>query len=383
MTEQQPSRTEQQVPDPSDQTSSGQAPAHDAARRTGILVGIDGSPQASRALAWAVAEGARRQVPVTALYAWVQTWDDDASTNAPETRDEVRAAKQAYAEELVAHATADLTADADVRVLAVHGWPAEEILTHADHLGVEMIVVGRSGLGRMGRFIMGSVSNTVVQKAHVPVTVVAGPGAHAEHETDAHDAHDAPEAHRPHLPRGSAPVYVAASPAAVEAAETLPRVVVGVDGSRASQLALREAAAAAERVGGVLQPVLAWQITSVAPVPTAMGWVPPVEDYQAWAEATLTDACSDAGVVLPSDRVLPTVMHTTPARGVLWLSVGAERVVVGSRGLGGFERLVLGSVSRQVLEAAACPVTVIHAPHQGHDDADPGARAPEAEPALG
>jgi nucleotide-binding universal stress UspA family protein len=298
---------------------------------SGLVVGVDGSTQAERALDWALAEAARRGVALTVVHAWVQTWDDPVGPvpvrSHPDDSEATFAAKQTYVTSLADIAVeraGDGPLPTEVVARQVHGWPAEVLLHVADQLDADMVVVGRSGLGRFGRFLLGSVSSSVVQHASVPVTVVA-------HE--------------------EAPVPV--SP------EARPRVVVGVDGSEHSIAALREAVADVRRLDGVLDVVYAWQITTISPLPSAVGWVPPVDDYEAWAASRLHEAVAAADLDLPADRVHESVVHASPSQGVLDACVGADRVVVGSRGLGGFERLVLGSVSRQVLEAAPCPVTVV------------------------
>lgn len=302
----------------------------------GLVVGIDGSQDAERALAWALAEARRRSTTVTAVHAWVRTWDDPASSPARGHVGEAEGTfevKQAYAQSIL-DAAVERDDGPAVRATArqVHGWPAETLLAVADETDAEMVVVGRSGLGRFGRFLLGSVSSSVVQHATRPVTVVphdtADPGAAAD---------------------------------GVPGDAGAPRVVVGVDGSPASIVALREAAHVARLVDAVVDAVYSWQITTISPLPTAVGWVPPVDEYEEWATATLRDTVAAADLDLPAERVRQVVVHASPSRGVLATAAGAERVVVGSRGLGGFERLVLGSVSRQVLEAAPCPVTVVRA----------------------
>jgi nucleotide-binding universal stress UspA family protein len=309
----------------------------------GLVVGVDGSAQADVALEWALREAARRDTTLVAVYSWVQSWDDGTRGLHPDGAEEVFSAKQTYVQSLLDAAVqrsrdaGHVVGDPDrVTARQVHGWPKEVLLELGKELDVEMVVVGRSGLGRFGRFLLGSVSSSVVQHAHVPVTVVAQEGAPATHGA-AGEAADA----------GSA------------APDEGPRVVVGVDGSDLSIAALREGAAAAERLGGVLQPVYCWQITTISPLPEAWGWIPPVDDYDRWAHTKLLDTVRDARLDLPVERVQPVVVHAPPSPGLLGAAEGAERLVVGARGLGGFERLVLGSVSRQVLEAAPCPVTVV------------------------
>jgi nucleotide-binding universal stress UspA family protein len=300
---------------------------------SGLVVGVDGSTQAERALDWALAEAAGRGVALTAVHAWVQTWDDPVGPvpvrSHPDDSEATFAAKQTYVTSLVDIAVeraGGAPKPTEVVARQVHGWPAEVLLRLADEQDADMVVVGRSGLGRFGRFLLGSVSSSVVQHASVPVTVVA---------------HEAPPVPMP--------------------SDEPPRVVVGVDGSEHSVAALREGAADARRLGAVLDVVYAWQITTLSPLPSAVGWVPPVDDYEAWALSRLREAVTAAELDLPADRIHESVVHASPSRGVLDACVGADRVVVGSRGLGGFERLVLGSVSRQVLEAAPCPVTVVRA----------------------
>ena len=191
-----------------------------------------------------------------------------------------------------------------------------------------MLVLGRRRRGRLGRAVLGSVSTAVVEHAVVPVTVVR---------------HGNPVG----APEDDVP------------AEATPRIVVGVDTSAPSVAALRHACEVAGRTGASIDAVFAWQITTLAPLPGSWGWAPPVDDYEKFASDSLAEAVRSAGVTLPPERLTRRVVHGQAARQLVAAAQGAERLVVGARGLGGFDRLLLGSVSRQVLDFAPCPVTVV------------------------
>ncbi|MFJ6618656.1 universal stress protein [Kitasatospora sp. NPDC091335] len=138
-----------------------------------------------------------------------------------------------------------------------------------------------------------------------------------------------------------------------------PRIVVGVDGSPASEQALRWAIDYAKAVGGAVHAIAAWEY------PAFYGWagqgVPTVETFnpEELAGQTLTEtiakvAGDDAGV-----RITESVMPGNAAQVLLEAAKGAALLVVGSRGLGGFSGVLLGSVSRHLTEHAPCPVVVV------------------------
>jgi nucleotide-binding universal stress UspA family protein len=132
--------------------------------------------------------------------------------------------------------------------------------------------------------------------------------------------------------------------------------VVGVDGSEHSQMALRWAAAAADAAGVPVRAVQSWihprsAVLPVAPVPVSS------EEMDEQAQQAITAIASDA---LGSSAAVTTDVLRGPPAGALLQTVSADSVLVlGSRGLGGFAGLLLGSVSQECVEYASCPVVVV------------------------
>ncbi|MQS15807.1 universal stress protein [Streptomyces kaniharaensis] len=143
----------------------------------------------------------------------------------------------------------------------------------------------------------------------------------------------------------------------------IPRIVVGVDGSPASEHALRWAVDYAKAVGGTVNAIAAWEY------PAFYGGVgmrvPPIEGYnpEELAGKTLAQTVTRVLGDDPGVRISETVMPGNAAQALLDAADGAALVVVGSRGLGGFSRALLGSVSRHLTEHAPCPVVVVRDTH--------------------
>lgn len=142
------------------------------------------------------------------------------------------------------------------------------------------------------------------------------------------------------------------------------RIVVGVDGSPSSLTALRWAVRQAALTGGIVDAVIAWQYLVNYGAYGAYGWAPVTVDeggidFGEIAEKTLADAI--AKTVDPNSAVVvrQRVVQGNPAQALLDMAKGAELLVVGSRGHGGFTGALLGSVGLHCVHHARCPVVVI------------------------
>jgi len=140
-------------------------------------------------------------------------------------------------------------------------------------------------------------------------------------------------------------------------------IVVGVDHSEGAKAALRFALEEATLRQATLRVVHAWQYAYIGATGfegSYPGLGGDIKELRAAAErdldATLQEAIPETGTIEIERRVV----EDRPAAALVEESRGADMLVVGSRGHGGFAGLLLGSVSQQVAHHAACPVVIVH-----------------------
>lgn len=137
-------------------------------------------------------------------------------------------------------------------------------------------------------------------------------------------------------------------------------VIAATDGSEASLRAVQWAAREATLRGAALR------IVSVAAMPPQMSWGDVIlggpETVSAMirkaAEDALSSAAARAAAVEPGLSVHKALLTGPPGSALTGEAEGALMLVTGSRGVGGFAALLLGSVSRYVATHASCPVVV-------------------------
>jgi nucleotide-binding universal stress UspA family protein len=137
------------------------------------------------------------------------------------------------------------------------------------------------------------------------------------------------------------------------------RIVVGVDNSEGSRRALEWAVAEARLRGADVEAVFVWHMPYVASGPFVPTPSIVMDDAEEGAKGVLdrsVDAIDQQGLRRPIER---TLVCDGTVVGLLEAAKGADLLVVGSRGRGGFAGLLLGSVSQEVLHHATCPVVVV------------------------
>lgn len=142
----------------------------------------------------------------------------------------------------------------------------------------------------------------------------------------------------------------------------MDEIVVGVDGSPGSLVALRWAAEEARVHGAKLRAVASWHASAVSSLPAWGVAEPPEVAIEALRDG-LTETLAAEGVGgQGGPEVEGVVVEGHPAGALLEAAEGADLLVVGTRGHGGFAGLVLGSVSQHVVSHATCPVVVVPPP---------------------
>ena len=145
----------------------------------GILVGVDGSDDSRRALAWAMREAAQHHVPLTVMTVHPDPvrpvtgiyWGEHLAPEDSRNLELARASVEQFVDKVADEIGETVP---DITVNAVTGDPAAELIKAS--VGADLLVVGSRGFGEFARLLMGSVSSKVVHHAAGPVAVIRGSG---------------------------------------------------------------------------------------------------------------------------------------------------------------------------------------------------------------
>lgn len=293
-------------------TEAGQrdhGPSGNGRPTTGIVVGMDGSPGALRALDWAGAEAERSGVELTIVGTWVYGGFGGEFLTEEDAQLVV---------ERAAVSAADRHPEVSIKHLLCKESAAHSLIEASK--GADLLVVGSRGFGGFRGLLFGSVGQHCLTHASCSVAIIR---------------------------RGD--------DAQTEGLATNPQtIVVGVDGSDESNMALDWAAIEASRTGALLEVMGSWVF------PGTSGYVfAAVIGIPEAAEQVVGDALTRVARVAPQVVTTGKTSEDPPAVSLVNASGAADLLVVGSRGLGAFRGLLLGSVSQHVATHAHSSVVVV------------------------
>ncbi|MFQ6170501.1 universal stress protein [Oryzobacter sp. R7] len=280
-----------------------------------VVVGVDGSALGAAAVSHAARVASARGLDLVVLHAFAADLPILGFGGGADRAEVDRLAKRLL-DDGVARAHA-VDPSLTVTTLVRDGF-ASQALVDASRTAA-LVVVGAMGHGVLSRASVGAVAMQVVTHARCPVLVVG-------HES---------------------------APAAQEGG----RVVVGVDGSKPSLKALAAAFDEAALRRASLEIVHVWQPRGAAdPTLSAeSSW----SKYEADLEASVERALASRRAERPGVKVGLEVVRGEPGKALVDHSEGAELLVVGSRGSGGFEGLHVGSTALQLMGRSHAPILVV------------------------
>ncbi|CAN5328490.1 universal stress protein [soil metagenome] len=285
-----------------------------------VVIALDGSPHSEHTLGWGLHEASLRGADVVLVRSWTDPRDLVEWSWYPLVDAELDAETTTYLSEKKAVAV-DRYPDLTVTTQSIRG--SEVPVLRDLSASAQLLVVGARG--RAGHVRMGSIAAHLAAHSRCDVAVVRGD------ETSA--------------PGTGAPV------------------VVGVDGSRAS---LAAAEAAAREASMRSAPLLVVHARPTIADPYGRGM--PALTPRAATDVDVNDPTHRAAQAVaarlrtqhPGLEVRVALLDDDPAHALVAASTDAVLVVVGSRGLGAFRGMLLGSVSTDVVRNAASTVLVLH-----------------------
>lgn len=285
-----------------------------------VVAGVDGSPPSLAAAEWAAREAERRQLSLRLVHGHVQT-AFPAGLGYPSLPVDVETPMR-HARAMLSQIAEDVCRahpEVPVQPAFIVGGSAG-VLIEESH-GASLLMVGSRGLGGFTGLLAGSVSTQVAAHAHSPVLVV---------RSDARPGPGAP-------------------------------VVVGIDGSAESGVALEFAFDAASAAGAALTAIYAWQALPTGNLGPTSTWHYDPAEAEREARRLVAEQLAGWSDQYPGVAVESRpVLSLNPAQTLVDAARGAGLVVVGCRGRGGFTGLLLGSTSRTLVHHAHCSVAVLH-----------------------
>ncbi|WKD60017.1 universal stress protein [Corynebacterium caspium] len=287
-----------------------------------IVVAVDGSEASAAAIRWAANTAAKREQPLrlASSYMMPQYLYAEGMVPPQELFDELQTDTM---EKILAAREVALEIAPDIRIghTIAEGSPIDMLLEMSKE--ATMIVMGSRGLGGLSGMVLGSVSAAVVSHAACPVVVVREDNM-------------------------------------INETTKYGPVVVGVDGSDVSAKATEYAFAEAEARNTELVAVHTWmdmQVqTSLAGLAAAQAqW----QEVEADQRALLDERLAPLIAKYPNVQVTKVITRDRPVRALADAAEGAQMLVVGSHGRGGFKGMLLGSTSRALLQSAPCPMMVV------------------------
>jgi nucleotide-binding universal stress UspA family protein len=298
-----------------------------------VLIGYDGSPGAEAALedlrrAGLPAKVDARVLSIAEVFLPQQAVPDQPE-RAPDPSDpRFQALREASdLAERAKRTLLEMFPEWRVEAIARADSPAWGIIKEADTWNPELVVVGSEGRSRLGRFLLGSVSHKVLTESRATVRVAR----------------------------------------ARSGADTLIRLLAGIDGSPGSDAAL------ATVLSRTWPPSTELLLLAVLDPRMSTGLIPSPFTHELWAGATLDEqkqwiedilrkadeAGRGSGLATKSILEVGDPKERLVEQAKEW---GADCIFVGARGLTGMDRFLLGSVSTAVAMRAPCSVEIVHGP---------------------